>query len=195
MKTLLRIDSSLRKEESFSRRMGDYLVAHWKKLHPDGKILERDVNHTVPPHLTHETFLGFYDDSKQTETLNFSDTLIEELFQSDDILITIPMYNFGMPSSLKAYFDLVVRYQRTFSYAGGATGLLQNKKAYVVCAMGGKKKVAGELSIMEQHVQRILSYIGITNVVYHTVDGTADDVYITEQIPHHQQTILNILNQ
>ncbi len=109
MKRLLRIDSSLRTEQSYSRRLGDYFIQHWKIKHPDGSIIERDVTLWPIPHITQQTVNAFFSENPDTESICLSNELIDELYQCDDILITCPMYNYGIPSSLKAYFDSVIR--------------------------------------------------------------------------------------
>ena len=132
MKTLLRIDSSLRLKNSYSRSAGDRFEHEWKILNPNGKIINREVGSRFIQHLDQALFEEFQSVNSQSDKLILSDELIEELFESDEILITVPMYNFGIPSSLKAYFDLVVRTGKTFRYEDKSIGLLKNKKAYIL---------------------------------------------------------------
>ena len=104
MKTLLRIDSSLRLKNSYSRNAGDNFVRAWKELNPEGSISIREVGTSHIPHLEQEVLEKFYTAGDTSDRLKLSDQLIAELFGCDEILITVPMYNFGIPSSLKAYF-------------------------------------------------------------------------------------------
>ncbi|MFD1772070.1 FMN-dependent NADH-azoreductase [Sphingobacterium suaedae] len=129
MKALLRIDSNLRLKKPYSRNAGDNFVRAWKELNPEGSISIREVVTSHIPHLEQEVLEKFYTAGDTSDRLKLSNQLIAELFGCDEILITVPMYNFGIPSSLKAYFDLVLRTGKTFRYdEDKAIGLLQNKK-------------------------------------------------------------------
>ncbi|MEI2273257.1 NAD(P)H-dependent oxidoreductase [Sphingobacterium sp. ML3W] len=173
MKTILRIDSSLRIKGSYSRTMGDYFVELWKIKHSNGKIIERDINLQMIPHLTQDTVNGFFDSAVSSEILALSDQLIEELYSNDELLITCPMYNYGIPSSLKAYFDLIVRTEKTFTNdSNGIRGLLTDKKAYIISAMGMTQPAAEEKNLIEIQITRILNQLGIVDINYFPVDGT-----------------------
>ncbi|PRD57145.1 FMN-dependent NADH-azoreductase [Sphingobacterium gobiense] len=193
MKTLLRIDSSLRIENSYSRRAGDTFVQEWKIRNPSGKVKNREVGTRFIPHLDQALFEEFHTVRNPSKKLRLSDELIAELFACDEILITVPMYNFGIPSSLKAYFDLVVRNGKTFRYEEKSVGLLQNKKAYILSSMGGIKSDAP--SLVEMHLQQILNYIGIRDIVYYALDGTADEGYARQQFNNQNTSFSNILNK
>ncbi|WP_286862616.1 MULTISPECIES: FMN-dependent NADH-azoreductase [Sphingobacterium] len=173
MKTILRIDSSLRIKGSYSRKMGDYFAELWKIKHPNGKIIERDIHLQMIPHLTQDTLNGFFDSAVSSKILALSDQLIEELYSNDELLITCPMYNYGIPSSLKAYFDLIVRTEKTFTNdSNGMRGLLTDKKAYLITALGMPQPHVEEKNLIETHVARILNQIGIVDISYFSVDGT-----------------------
>lgn len=190
--TLLRIDSSLRFKDSYSRKAGDYFVQEWQKKNPNRKVRLRDVGKNLIPHLDQNTLAGYFDDSIQTELLQISNEFITELHECDEILITAPMYNFGIPSSLKAYFDLVVRNEKTFRYKEKAIGLLQNKKVYIISSMGGIK--TEPLSLVELHLQGILKYIGISEIYFIGIDGTVDESYAGQKLVIQKNAIANILN-
>lgn len=193
MRTLLRIDSSLRLNNSYSRRSGDSFVQEWKALNPYGKVKNREVGTRFIPHLDQELFEDFHTVRNPSDKLRLSNELIEELFECDEILITVPMYNFGMPSTLKAYFDLVVRKGKTFQYENNSVGLLINKKAYILSSMGDFKSDAP--SLVELHLQQILNYIGITEIFYYSLDGTADENYARQQLNNQKTIFSNSLNQ
>lgn len=193
MKTLLRVDSSLRLNNSYSRRAGDNFVQEWKMLHPKGHVKNREVGTYFIPHLDQTLLNEFYNIQNPSDKLKLSDELIAELFECDEILITVPMYNFGIPSSLKAYFDLVVRAGKTFRYEDKSIGLLQNKKAYILSSMGDIK--SDSLSLVEMHLQRILNYIGITEIFYYSLDGTADESYAKQKLSNQKKLFSNMLNQ
>lgn len=193
MKTLLRIDSSLRVKKSYSRRAGDLFVQEWKIRNPNGKIKYREVGTHLIPHLDQALLEEFHTGTNPSEKLRLSDELIAELFGCDEILITVPMYNFGIPSSLKAYFDHVVRTGKTFRYEDKPIGLLKNKKAYVFSTMGDVK--TDNQSLVEIHLQQVLSYIGIRDISYCSLDGTADESRARQQIDNQITSYINMLNK
>lgn len=193
MKTLLRIDSSLRVKNSYSRRAGDRFVQEWKLLNPNGKVNIREVGTDFIPHLDQALLEEFQIVQNLSEKLKLSDELIAELFACDEVLFTVPTYNFGMPSSLKAYFDLVVRTGKTFRYEDKSIGLLKNKKAYVLSSMGDVK--TDVLSLVEMHLQQILNYIGIWDISYYSLDGTADESYAKQHFNNQITSFTNMLNK
>lgn len=93
METLLRIDSSLRLENSYSRRAGDSFVHEWKILNPNSTVKNREVGTRFIPHLDQALFEEFYTAQRSSENLRLSNELIAELLECDEILITVPMYN------------------------------------------------------------------------------------------------------
>lgn len=194
MNTLLRIDSSFRIHNSISRKAGDYFIHEWRKQNPNGKIITQDLARNPIPHLDYKTWKGFYDSHNSTELLRLSDDLIEELYSCDEILITNPIYNFGLPSSLKSYFDLIVRSEKTFRYSDEQEGLLTNKKVFVITAMGDRKESMSNLSLSEIHLQNIFNFIGIENINYFFIDGTSDKEYAAKIITKQQKRITDILS-
>lgn len=190
--TLLRIDSSLRKQGSYSRHLGDFFSDQWKKRNPNSKIRQRDLaKDTINP-LNQQTVEGFFGNPDHSDLLKHSDELISELFDADQILITVPMYNFGIPSALKSYFDQVIRIEKTFTYLNGTKGLLKNKKAYIISSMGGETN--GQQNLVETHLRMILTYIGITDIHFVTIDGTADESIASQKTLAKEKEILNLLN-
>ena len=178
MKTLLRIDTSLRREGSYSRTMGDYFVSQWNRKNPKGKIVVRDLQKQPVPHLDQTVVDAFFAPQFNQEKLTLSDALIHELKASDEILITCPMYNFQMPSSLKAYIDHVVRVNETFKYtAAGYQGLVHNKKVYLITTRGGKKPASDYNDSFENYLVNILGFIGIQDTTSLCIDGTVDMEY------------------
>lgn len=175
MTTLLRIDSSSRHDGSWSRRLGDTVAA---KLAPATTIV-RDLVEKPVPHIAVETIGAFfsdpagYGDAEKAATA-ISDELLAEIAAADDILITVPMYNFGIPSALKAWVDQVVRIGRTFSFDGQSfTGLVTGKRAFIVIAYGAGGydadfKVA---DFVEPYLVFVLNFLGITDVTVIPVEG------------------------
>ena len=175
MHTLLRIDSSSRHDGSWSRRIGDDLVAH---LAPE-RTIRRDLATMPAPHISLATVGAFFSDPathgpEDRQATALSDALIAEIEAADDILITVPMYNFGVPSALKAWIDQVVRIGRTFRFDGESfAGLLQGKRAFVVIAYGAAG-YAGDFrpaDFVAPYLNFVLNFIGITDVTVIPVEG------------------------
>ena len=107
----------------------------------------------------------------QEDIVAFSDKLIDELKQADVIVLGLPMYNFGVPSTLKAYFDHIARAGVTFRYTDkGPVGLLTGKKAYVFATRGG---VYGGKETQTAYVREFLAFVGITDVEFIYAEGLA----------------------
>src|SRR6202163_3969483 len=129
---LLQIDSSAR-TSSVTRRLTAKFAEEWSKNHPDGEVFQRDLCATILPQITDDWNATHLEESKLTPAhrsyLSTSDELIEELKAADTLVIGAPMYNFSIPSSLKAWIDQIVRIGKTFSYgSNGLRGLLEEKK-------------------------------------------------------------------
>ena len=178
MKTLLQIDSSLFSGNGQSSRLARAFAERWQELHPDGRVVMRDLARHEIPHLTAERFGAFLakPDARTPEQhaiAGFSDTLIEELRQADVIVLGLPFYNFGVPSQLKAYFDHVARSGITFRYtASGPAGLLTGKKAYVFAARGGLYAGTPK-DTQTPYVRDFLAFLGITDVEFIYAEGLA----------------------
>ena len=119
--TILRIDASARSGRSLSRALADQFVDEWQTRWPDDPLLRRDVGLAPPPAISEDWIAAAFTPRpertpKQRRLLALSDTLIAELRRADLLLIAAPMYNYGMPAALKAWFDQVVRVNRTFNF-------------------------------------------------------------------------------
>jgi FMN-dependent NADH-azoreductase len=143
MSTLLHIDSSPLYGRSVSRELTAAFVTQWKASHPDGRVIDRDLNATAIPPINAEWVGAAYTPeqartSQQKELLSLSDSLLAELEQADEYVIGVPMHNFGVPSVLKLWIDQIARVGRTFSYGDGRPkGLIIGKKATFIIATGG----------------------------------------------------------
>jgi FMN-dependent NADH-azoreductase len=178
MKTLLKITTSLFSDAGQSSRLADRFIAAWQERHPGGRIIARDLARRAVPHLDAERFGAFIAPAAartaaQQALVDFSDELIAELERADVIALGLPMYNFGLPSTLKAYFDHVARAGRTFRYtASGSEGLLKGKQAYVFAARGGF--YAGTpADTQTAYVRDFLRFIGIEEVQFVYAEGLA----------------------
>ncbi|MGB5134258.1 MAG: FMN-dependent NADH-azoreductase [Prochlorococcaceae cyanobacterium] len=142
MKTLLHIDSSPRGENSRSRLLASTFVAAWKEAHPDNNVIYRDLRNTPLPHITEEWIAADFTprdalSAKAGQLLELSDMLVDEFLAAERCVYSVPMYNFGIPSSFKAYIDNLVRFGRTFkSEHGSYQGLAKGKKVLFITARG-----------------------------------------------------------
>lgn len=170
MTNLLIINSSALGEASASRQLTRELAERAQALQPSLHIIERDIGSNPPPHLVPATVLavrGVADTDEQRAALALSDSLVAELQAADTLVIGAPMYNFGIPSTLKAWFDHVLRVGVTFRYsAEGPEGLLQGKRAIVILTRGGlySEGPAQALDAQEPHIRTMLGFVGITDV-------------------------------
>jgi FMN-dependent NADH-azoreductase len=178
MKTLLKLTTSIFGHSGASSRLADAFVDRWLAGHSGATVLERDLANDPVPHLTAEAFTGLSAppaerSPAQRAAAELSDTLTGELVRADVIVLGLPMYNFGVPSTLKAYFDYVARAGVTFRYgASGPEGLLKGKKAYVFAARGGV--YSGAASETETaYVRQFLSFLGITDIEFVYAEGLA----------------------
>ena len=166
--TILKINASARIADSASRPLVDRAVA--KLSGADTRVIERDLSAAVPS--VDEQWLNAnwtpaeQRTPEQTAALKLSDTLIAELKQADAIVIGLPMYNFGVPASFKAWVDLIARNGETFTYTDeGAKGLLEGKRAVVVVATGGVP-IGSSADHATPFVTTVLGFVGITDVTF-----------------------------
>ncbi len=179
MKKILMIETSPRGKDSASRAVADTLAARFTHIYPNASLLRRDLATEQPPHLDGITLRAISTkDHAEAENLKAiahqSDQLTDELLESDLLVVATPMWNFGIPSTLKAWIDLVVRPGRTFQYSDGSViGLAKDKKAILVLASGGVFTEGPWCSwdFVEPYLRRILGFIGITDVQTVRVEG------------------------
>jgi len=178
MSTLLQINSSVFSQGGQSSLLADHYVATWKSTRPGAKVIVRDLAADAIPHLGGATVGAFFTpadkrDEAQKAALALSDELIEEIKSADTIVIGAPMYNFNIPSVLKAYFDHIARAGLTFSYSEkGPVGLLTGKKAIIFSTRGGL--YAGTSNDVETpYVRAFLGFLGITDVSFVYAEGLA----------------------
>lgn len=162
--TLLRIDASARTEGSVSRGLADDIA---QRLDP-AQTLTRDLSGGLPQIDADWIAANFTPEedrsADQRATLALSDELVAELKQADTLLIAVPIYNFGVPSALKAWVDMVARARLTFRYTeAGPEGLLTGKRAILVMASGGTE-VDGAIDFATPWLRHVLGFMGITDV-------------------------------
>ncbi len=186
MQRLLRVDSSARWVGSQSRELGDYFEARWRDRRPDGLIVRRDLAVQPIEQIRQDTIAGFYSPAEDmTAALRtattLSDGLIAELQAADTLLITAPIYNFGIPAALKAWIDQIVRIGHTFSYDGTRFGGLVEADTAIVCAAYGAKdyQEGGGMkgaNFLEPYLDFLLKFLGISNIHFISVEATTADV-------------------
>jgi FMN-dependent NADH-azoreductase len=183
MKTLLQIRSSIFSEGGQSSRLAERFVAAWRETNPHGQVVVRDLAREPVPHLDAARFGAFLAKPEartpeQEAVVAYSDALIAELRRADVVVLGLPMYNFGLPSMLKAYFDHIARAGVTFRYtANGPVGLLTGKEVYVFTARGGVySEVAGAGKPHDTetpYVKGFLGFLGMTDVQVVHAEGLA----------------------
>jgi FMN-dependent NADH-azoreductase len=176
MKTLLQINTSVFSGQGNSTRLAEAFVRNWAERHPGSRVIVRDLAANPIPHLDAAGVQAFFTKPEdrtpaQQAYSQASEALIEELRSADVVVIGLPMYNFGIPSTLKAYFDQLARAGISFRYTpNGPEGLLGGRKVYVLAARGGKYQ--GTLQDTQTpFVQNFMNFIGIHDVEFVFAEG------------------------
>lgn len=164
--SILKVDSSILGSNSVSRDLSQLLVAGLQHTLPGSRVVERDLVADHIPHFDGDTLASVGQGSAK-----LANALIAEVQVADIIVIAAPMYNFGIPSQLKAWFDHIARAKVTFEYtADGPRGLLTNKKVYVVASRGGKY-LGSEADVHTPHLNIMLNFLGLDNVSFIYAEG------------------------
>jgi FMN-dependent NADH-azoreductase len=173
---IYQIDSSARKKGSTSRALAKKLLEKIKK--EEDTVVYRDLDDEMlfVAGLT-ESGMSIPESERtvqQKKMFNLSDKLIEELKLADTIIISVPVYNFGPPATLKAWSDLVARVKSTFKYSkeGKQIGLLENKIVYIIITSGGTK-VNGPDDFLTPWLVHVLNFFGINNIKVIAADQMA----------------------
>jgi FMN-dependent NADH-azoreductase len=182
MATLLRIDSSPMGVASVSRHLSETFTENWKKAHPGGTVVTRDLAKSGLVSINAEWVAAAYTPvesrtAEQKAVLGKSDELLAEVEAADELAIGVSMHNFNVPSVLKLWIDQVVRVNRAFSYVDGKPkGLLVGKKATFLVATGGAYGPGTgmeSLNFIEPYLKTLFGFIGFSEVVFHTAGGAA----------------------
>ncbi|MDZ7964001.1 MAG: FMN-dependent NADH-azoreductase [Nostoc sp. DedSLP03] len=177
MVNILHIDSSPRGERSHSRELSKEFVSAWKAAHPEDAIAYayRDLGHHPVPHVDEAWIAAAFSPPEThtpelTEALRISDELVDEFLAADRYVFGVPMYNFNIPSTFKAYIDQIVRINRTVALdAQGFKGLVQGKKAVIITARGGDFSATSPFlayDFQEPYLRAIFGFIGITDIQF-----------------------------
>jgi FMN-dependent NADH-azoreductase len=172
MSNILAIHSSLSSENSISNQLVDQSVAALQQSEPHSQVVLRDLAASSIPHLDADALTGIRGEpasEAQAAARALSEKLVDELKAADVLVIGAPMYNFGIPTSLKAWFDYVLHPGITFQYSSaGPKGLLTGKRAIVVLSRGGffSDGPAKSMDSQEPHLRTLLWFMGITDVTF-----------------------------
>ncbi len=175
MPTILHISASIRADESVSRNLSSTIVDGLRDK-TGAEVISRDLSANDLPYIDTARF-GANNTPKdertpeQNEIAAIADQLIDELQQADTIVLGVPIYNFGVPATVKAWADLVARAGTTFKYTeNGPVGLLTGKKAYIAVASGGTP-VGSDMDFMTPWLKHFLGFLGISDVEVVAADG------------------------
>ena len=195
MSNVLIIESSARQQDSISRQLTRQFISHWQAAHPADRITLRDVALNPVPHLDANLLGGWMKSAEQRNddeqvSLDRSDELTDELLAADVLVMAAPMYNFSIPSTLKAWLDHVLRAGVTFKYtATGPQGLLTGKRAIVLTARGGIH--AGATSDhQEPYLRQVMAFIGIHDVTFIHAEGVNLGAQFQEKGVNHARALL-----
>lgn len=180
---LLHIDSSITGTQSVSRQLTRDIVNTWKASHPNIAVEYLDLAETTPSHLSAES-LGFrmppsaenLTEGQRRENA-ISEALVTQFLAADVIVVGAPLYNFSIPSQLKAWIDRVAQAGRTFTYtATGPKGLAGGKTVIVASTRGGVYSTSEggrAMEHQESYLQTVFGFLGITDVRFVRAEGVA----------------------
>ncbi|NMF66004.1 FMN-dependent NADH-azoreductase [Brasilonema octagenarum] len=191
MAHILHIDSSPRGERSFSRKFSGEFITAWKNAHPGDKVTYRDIGHNTIPHVD-EPWIAAAFTPPDTHTpelakaIELSNSLVDEFFAADRYVFGVPMYNFNVPSTFKAYIDQIVRIGRTVAVTeeGGFKGLVEGKKMLIITARGGDfspGSFAAPYNYQEPYLSAIFGFLGITDITYINVENLSGGDEVRQQ--------------
>ena len=176
---LLHIDSSILGQQSVTRELGAAWVNNWRGQNPLGEVQHLDLASAPLAHLSGEIFAARSAPDAPREVrlqrdIDADRSTLSDFLAADVVVIGAPMYNFSIPSQLKAWIDRIVVAGKTFRYtANGPQGLVTDKKAVIVISRGGVYSTgpAGAMDFQETYLRGVLGFIGITNVEVIRAEG------------------------
>lgn len=197
---ILRIDSSLNGDNAVAAQLTQQWLDHLSQQGTDIQVVQRDLSDADLPHLTGEQHAGFSlpeaeRSPHQQQAIDLSDTLIGELRNADTIVLGVPLYNFGIPSALKAWIDHVARSGETFNYTSeGPVGTLTDKKVVVLATRGGI--YAGSPNDNQTpFLKQVLGFIGLTDVEFVYTEGLAMNGRRDQSLEQARQQLQSLTEQ
>jgi len=181
MKKILHISTSVKGANSSSIKLANAIIEKIQSVYPGSEVTTHDLTLKPFPHLEESHITSFYTPEEMKtdanrEALKHSDAAIKEVKEADIIVIGIPLYNFGVPSALKAWIDHVVRVNATFHYVNGVpVGLLKDKKVYLALSSGGvySEGPMQSYDFAIPYLKAVLGFIGLPDVTAFRVEGTS----------------------
>lgn len=207
---LLQIDASPRNERSHSRRMTREFAEQWIQAHPANTVTYRDVGRNPVPHVDEAWIAAAYappdhGDLRLEEAIRTSDRLIDEFLAADVYVLGVPMYNFSIPSTFKAYIDQIVRPGRTFAFVPEKVEnryqpLVLGKKMVIITARGDSGFGPGErnekMNHQDPYLRTIFGFMGITDITFIAVENDEfGGVSLAESIAAARAQITQLVNQ
>lgn len=179
MKRILHVISSPRGDESFSIKLANAIIVKIKDQYPDSSVEELNLIEGNIPHLDTAHLRSFFTPADQLtaedkEAVSYSDTAISQLMAADIIVIGAPLYNFGIPSTLKVWIDHIARAGKTFRYdEQGPEGLVKNKKVYVAMSSGAvySEGLYASYDFVSPYLKAMLGFLGMTDLSIIRVEG------------------------
>nr|WP_067055813.1 NAD(P)H-dependent oxidoreductase [Mucilaginibacter sp. L294] len=210
MKKVLVINSSARGLKSQSRKLTEVFTDHWTSIYGDTKMTHRELGNTDVPHITENWIAAAFKPQEarsevEKRALETSDTYIAELRDADVIVIGSPMYNWSIPSSLKAYIDQILRVNETWklnpnNIQNPYIGLLENKTLFLLLSRGAQGYEKGEynehMNYQSNYLKTVFNIIGISDIHVVTINGSAfDPEKFEKSIEIAHQTIKGVLER
>jgi FMN-dependent NADH-azoreductase len=197
MKKILNIVTSIKGETSFSIKLSNAILDKLTTIYPGSQVFTHDLTKKPFPHLEESHLISFYTpEDKRTEehreAVKHSDEAIKELMEADIIVIGVPFYNFGIPSTLKAWIDHIVRAGITFRYTEGSVeGFVTNKKVYLAIASGGiySEGPMKGYDFAEPYLRTVLGFIGMTDIMAFRIEGTLMPEFKDTAVPKALNTV------
>ena len=189
MKKILVINSSARTLNSHSRKMTEVFIDHWKSIHAKAMVSFRDLGNNDVPHVNENWIAAAFKPEsgksyEEIKALKTSDTYISELRKAEIIVLGSPMYNWSIPSSLKAYLDQVIRVHETFEVEPAElgnqyVGLLRNKTLILLLTRGDQAYEKGEhnehMNFQSTYLKTVFNIMGISDIHVVALNGTSLD--------------------
>ncbi|SFX65250.1 FMN-dependent NADH-azoreductase [Marinospirillum alkaliphilum] len=176
---ILQIDAGLFAEQSVSRNLSKKIVTRLQEQNPGAQVILRDLIASPINHLDGEILMAGGTEAanrseRQQAELAITETLLDEVFNADVLVIGAPLYNFSIPSQLKAWVDRIAQAGRTFRYTeNGPEGLLKGKRVVIASARGGVYSTgpATAMEHQESYLKTLLGFIGITDITIIRAEG------------------------
>ncbi|RAJ29206.1 FMN-dependent NADH-azoreductase [Pedobacter cryoconitis] len=205
MKKLLIINASPRSSRSNSRGLTEVFVKQWKEKNPMSSVHYREVGQEAIPHVSELWIAGAFKPAglrttEEIDALKISDQLIAELKAADIIILGSPMYNWSIPSALKAYLDQVIRVNETIKISGTDPqnpyeGLLKNKSVYLLLSRGnggyGKGEYYEHMNFQSNYLKTVFNIMGIDDIQELSLNGEAFGGDLFEQSIKNIHTTIN----